>query len=104
MTSEQLKNRLNSKVESINNERKNTIMSENVITTGALNFIYTENNGVGSGISLTDALPVSDEVGKAYSTENYVFDFMVYRLIELRICLFVIDIEQITFNIIFRNG
>ena len=33
MTSEQLKNRLNSKVESINNERKNVIMSENAITT-----------------------------------------------------------------------
>ena len=51
--------------------------TENVITTGALNFIYTENTGVGSGISLTDALPVSDEVGKAYSTENYVFDFKI---------------------------
>ena len=33
MTSEQLKNHLNSKVESINNERKNVIMSENAITT-----------------------------------------------------------------------
>ena len=51
--------------------------TENVITTGALSFIYTENTGVGSGISLTDALPVSDEVGKAYATENYVFDFKV---------------------------
>lgn len=33
MTSEQLKNRLNSKVESISQERKNVIMSENAITT-----------------------------------------------------------------------
>ena len=33
MTSEQLKNHLNSKVESINNEGKNVIMSENAITT-----------------------------------------------------------------------
>lgn len=32
MTSEQLKNRLNSKVESISQERKNALMSENVIT------------------------------------------------------------------------
>ena len=49
--------------------------TENVIKTGELTFIYNENNGIGSGISLTDAIPVSDEVGKAYSTENYVFDF-----------------------------
>ena len=49
--------------------------TENVIKTGELTFIYNENNGAGSGISLTDAIPVSDEVGKAYSTENYVFDF-----------------------------
>lgn len=49
----------------------------NTITTGTLKFIYTENTGVGSGIILTDAKPVSDEIGKTYSTENYVFDFKI---------------------------
>ena len=49
--------------------------TENVIKTGELTFIYTENSGVGAGISITDAIPVSDEIGRTYSTENYVFDF-----------------------------
>ena len=51
--------------------------TENIVTTGTLKFLYTENTGVGNGINISDALPVSDEVGKSYSTENYVFDFSV---------------------------
>lgn len=51
--------------------------TENVITSGSLKFLYTENTGVGAGISLVDALPISDSVGMNYSTENYVFDFKV---------------------------
>lgn len=51
--------------------------TENTITTGTLRFLYTENTGVGNGISITNALPVSDTVGKAYSTEGYVFDFTI---------------------------
>ncbi len=51
--------------------------TENTITTGTLKFLYTENTGVGNGISITNALPVSDSVGKAYTTDGYVFDFKV---------------------------
>lgn len=51
--------------------------TENTITTGSLKFLYTENTGVGNGINLTNAFPVTDEVGKAYSTEDTVFDFKI---------------------------
>lgn len=51
--------------------------TENTITVGTIEFLYTENTGVGAGISITNALPVETAVGKAYSTENYVFDFKV---------------------------
>ncbi len=51
--------------------------TENTITSGTLKFLYTENTGVGNGISITNALPVSDEIGKNYSTEGYVFDFKI---------------------------
>ena len=51
--------------------------TENTLTTGTLKFLYTENTGVGNGISMTNALPVTDEIGKSYDTENYVFDFSV---------------------------
>lgn len=51
--------------------------TDNEITTGELRFLYTENTGVGHGINITNAYPVEDSVGKAYSTENYVFDFKI---------------------------
>lgn len=51
--------------------------TENLITTGTIKLIYTENECVGKGIKMENALPVSDEIGKVYSTENYVFDFKV---------------------------
>lgn len=51
--------------------------TDNTITTGKIKFLYTENTGVGNGINISDAFPVSDTVGKSYSTENYVFDFKV---------------------------
>ncbi len=51
--------------------------TENTITTGTLKFLYTENTGIGNGIAITNALPVSDSVGKSYATEDYVFDFKV---------------------------
>lgn len=51
--------------------------TENTITTGTLKFLYTENTGVGKGIQITNAFPVSDTVGKAYATDGYVFDFQV---------------------------
>ena len=51
--------------------------TENTVTTGILKFLYTENTGVGAGISMTNAFPISDEVGKAYSTDGLVFDFKI---------------------------
>ena len=51
--------------------------TDNTVTSGELKFLYTENTGVGNGINITNAFPVPDEVGKNYSTENYVFDFSI---------------------------
>ena len=51
--------------------------TENSITTGTITFLYTEVSGVGKGISLSDAYPISDEVGKAQVGEGNVFDFKV---------------------------
>ena len=51
--------------------------TDNTVTSGEIKFLYTENTGVGNGINITNAFPVSDEVGKGYSTENYVFDFKI---------------------------
>ena len=51
--------------------------TENTVTTGTLKFLYTENTGVGNGINIENAFPVSDEVGKTYNTDKYVFDFSV---------------------------
>ena len=51
--------------------------TENIVTTGTLKFLYTENTGVGNGINIENAFPVSDAVGKSYDTDKYVFDFSV---------------------------
>ena len=51
--------------------------TENTITVGTIKLLYTENTGVGKGIKITNALPISDDEGKAYSTDGYVFDFTV---------------------------
>ena len=51
--------------------------TENTITAGTIKFLYTENTGVGKGIAITNALPVSDDTGKAYDTDGYVFDFKI---------------------------
>ena len=47
---------------------------ENKITTGAINMSYSNPT---NGIDITDAQPVSDATGKAYSEENEYFDFSV---------------------------
>ena len=47
---------------------------ENTITTGTITMSYTEPS---NGINLTNALPVTDAVGKALNGENNVFDFTV---------------------------
>ena len=51
--------------------------TENTVTTGTLKFLYTENTGVGAGINIENAFPVSDTVGKSYDTDKYVFDFKI---------------------------
>ena len=51
--------------------------TSNVITTGTLKFSYTENTGVGRGISLSNALPVTDKKGKSYTESGQVFDFTI---------------------------
>ena len=50
---------------------------ENTITTGSLTFVYDEKKAEGNGITLNNAFPMSDEVGKAQSGDNNVFDFQV---------------------------
>ena len=47
--------------------------TENTVETGSINFIYEEVNKIGNGISIEDAMPVSDADGKAGS----YFDFKV---------------------------
>lgn len=56
--------------------------TDNTITSGKLEFLYTENTGLGNGISITNALPVDDTTGKNYSTDKYVFDFKVTAKIQ----------------------
>ena len=51
--------------------------TDNTIKTGTITFLYTEVSGVGKGISLTEAYPVSDSIGKVQVGEGKVFDFKV---------------------------
>lgn len=46
----------------------------NSITTGTITMTYTEGK---NGITLTDALPITDDAGKALSAEGQYFDFTV---------------------------
>lgn len=47
----------------------------NVITTGTMTMTYTEGE---SGITLTNAVPLTDSVGKTLSKDEEMFDFNVY--------------------------
>ncbi len=60
-----------------------TGVTDNIVTTGKVNFLYTEVSGVGKGISLTDAFPISDEEGKLQTGEGKVFDFKITSTIEM---------------------
>lgn len=51
--------------------------TESSITLGAITFYYQEVSGIGNGIALTDALPMSDTEGKAQTGEGKVFDFRI---------------------------
>lgn len=46
----------------------------NTITTGTITMSYTEGK---NGITLTDALPITDDAGKALSAEGQYFDFTI---------------------------
>ena len=51
--------------------------TDNVVTSGTLKFLYTENNTNGNGISITEAEPISDTNGKELVGDKNVFDFKV---------------------------
>ena len=51
--------------------------TDNTITTGTLKFLYTENSKGGTGISITEAFPITDTEGKNLTGDNKVFDFKV---------------------------
>ena len=45
--------------------------TDNVVKTGGITFLYTEVSGVGKGISLTEAYPVADSIGKVQTGDVY---------------------------------
>ena len=51
--------------------------TDNVVTSGTLKFLYTENNTNGNGINISEAEPISDTRGKSLVGDNNVFDFKV---------------------------
>ena len=57
--------------------------TDNVVKTGGITFLYTEVSGVEKGISLTEAYPVADSIGKVQVGEGRVFDFKVTSNIEM---------------------
>lgn len=51
--------------------------TSNVINTGTLYFTYTEGDFVTNGIKISNAYPLSDNVGKSLMGDNKYFDFVV---------------------------
>ena len=51
--------------------------TDNVVTSGTLKFLYTENSAGGTGINISEAEPMSDTQGKSLVGDNNVFDFKV---------------------------
>ena len=51
--------------------------TDNVVTSGTLKFLYTENSAGGTGINISEAEPISDTQGKELVGDNNVFDFKV---------------------------
>lgn len=51
--------------------------TENTITTGTITFLYDEKEAVGNGITISDALPMSDENGMIQTGANNIFDFQI---------------------------
>ena len=57
--------------------------TDNTVKTGSITFLYTEVSGVGKGISLTEAYPVADSIGKVQTGEDKGFDFKVTSTISM---------------------
>lgn len=51
--------------------------TSNVIKTGRIVFSYSDANGAGNGINITNAMPTPDSVGKTLSNSREYFDFSV---------------------------
>ena len=51
--------------------------TDNVVTSGTLKFLYTENSAGGTGINISEAEPISDAQGKSLVGDSNVFDFKV---------------------------
>ena len=51
--------------------------TDNSITAGSIEFLYTEVNKIGAGIKLENALPMSDTAGKMQTGNGNVFNFKV---------------------------
>ena len=50
---------------------------ENTVKTGNITFVYDEQNQIGNGVIISNALPMSDEEGKEQSGNNNVFEFQI---------------------------
>lgn len=51
--------------------------TDNVIETGTLYFAYKEGNMTENGVNITNAFPISDDIGKVKTGANNYFDFSV---------------------------
>lgn len=51
--------------------------TDNIIKTGEISFLYTENGNNGNGISITNAFPISDIDGKKQFGDYRVFEFSI---------------------------
>lgn len=51
--------------------------TDNMITTGTITFFYDEINQEGNGITLTDAVPITDSDGMKLTGSNNVFNFRI---------------------------
>ena len=49
----------------------------NTISTGTIEFAYTENAGIGNGIAIQNAMPTADATGKGLDTTGDIFRFTV---------------------------
>ena len=61
--------------------------TENTISSGTLQFHYDETSRIGAGISLEDALPMTDNEGKALTGAGKVFDFKITSKTASRIAI-----------------